>query len=133
MEKGIRHPIIEWTAAAGRSQLHDPLDLAVILEHDDIDLALDDVEGLALAGMFVRPDVGAGIDRDDHLVQRIIAVGMGIDAGAPLGAGLDRSLEGLDFGRPDGCDRSFGQEHLRRFLDEAHGAGSFMMELSSAA
>ena len=66
-------------------------------------------------------------------MQRIVIVGMGIDARAALRARLDGGFQRRDLALADGGDRPLGQEHFRRFLNKSHQARSLMIELSSAA
>ena len=62
VKKRLRHPVVESIRLAARSTLrrqqHDADDLAGVIEDDDIDRSLDNMEGFALAGMLVRPDIG---------------------------------------------------------------------------
>jgi hypothetical protein len=70
-------------------------------------------------------DVGDPIDCDNHLVQRILAVGMRIDRRAAAAARLDGRIERLKLARPPQWTQ--GEEGPARSPYQGHRARSFAL------
>src|SRR5882762_4246335 len=90
-----------------RGERNDPLNISLFAEHDDVDLTFDDVEGFAFFGVFVRTNVRAWLDRDNHFVKFVGTLRMGIDADTSLWCVANGLTEHLDILIPDRRDGTF--------------------------
>ena len=65
-------PVVKRLARAERAHPDDPGHTTLVVEHDDVDAAFDDVKRFALAEVLVRTHVGGVRVHDHHLMQAVV-------------------------------------------------------------
>jgi len=123
VKQAVGQAVIKGLAARKIAQFDHFENRARVIEHHDVNPALNDMKGLCLLGVLVRADVAVHGNGDQHFVQCVAAVTVRTDTCAPAPARRSPLLEKQYLLGAKSHDGVVDHEHLVVDFSERYGHG----------